>query len=117
MKFGQRSLRLSHRSAADPETETSCVSMSGANSASTFHRSEPLVGTLEAFAVYAVDFVARPVGAAIFGHYGHNPDTKAKPAGKAKTKPTAKISVGRSKKPTPVKKTIAPTTARRKQFR
>ena len=27
--------------------------MSGANSASTFHRSEPLVGTLEAFAVYA----------------------------------------------------------------
>lgn len=44
--------------------------MSGANSASTFHRSEPLVGTLEAFAVYAVDFVARPVGAAIFGHYG-----------------------------------------------
>jgi hypothetical protein len=31
------------------------------------------------------------------------------------TKPTAKTSVGRSKKPTPVKKTIAPTTARRKQ--
>ena len=46
----------------------------------------------------------------------NNPDTKAKPAGKAKTKPTAKISVGRSKKSTPVKKTIAPTTARRKQF-
>ena len=35
-----------------------------------FPRSEPLVGTLEAFAVYAVGFVARPVGAAIFGHYG-----------------------------------------------
>jgi hypothetical protein len=46
----------------------------------------------------------------------NNPDTKAKPAGKAKTKPTTKISVGRSKKPTPVKKTTAPTTARRKQF-
>jgi MFS family permease len=28
------------------------------------------VGTLEAFAIYAVGFVARPVGAAIFGHYG-----------------------------------------------
>ncbi|MGO4835252.1 MFS transporter, partial [Rhizobiaceae sp. 2RAB30] len=35
-----------------------------------FPRSEPLVGTLEAFAVYAVGFVARPIGAAIFGHYG-----------------------------------------------
>ena len=35
-----------------------------------FPRSDPLVGTLEAFAVYAVGFVARPVGAAIFGHYG-----------------------------------------------
>uniref|UniRef100_A0A9E7ZZB4 MHS family MFS transporter n=1 Tax=Bosea sp. NBC_00436 TaxID=2969620 RepID=A0A9E7ZZB4_9HYPH len=35
-----------------------------------FPKSEPLVGTLEAFAVYAVGFLARPVGAAIFGHYG-----------------------------------------------
>src|SRR5690349_2557656 len=35
-----------------------------------FPRSDPLVGTLNAFAVYAVGFVARPVGAAIFGHYG-----------------------------------------------
>jgi metabolite-proton symporter len=35
-----------------------------------FPASDPLVGTLEAFAVYAVGFVARPVGAAIFGHYG-----------------------------------------------
>lgn len=35
-----------------------------------FPRSDPLVGTLEAFAIYAVGFVARPVGAAIFGHYG-----------------------------------------------
>ena len=31
---------------------------------------DPLVGTLQAFAIYAVGFVARPVGAAIFGHYG-----------------------------------------------
>jgi len=35
-----------------------------------FPQSDPLVGTLEAFAIYAVGFVARPVGAAIFRHYG-----------------------------------------------
>lgn len=35
-----------------------------------FPNSEPLVGTLQAFLIYAVGFVARPVGAAIFGHYG-----------------------------------------------
>src|SRR6478672_12744767 len=35
-----------------------------------FPKSDPLVGTLQAFAVYAVGFLARPVGAAIFGHYG-----------------------------------------------
>src|ERR1700736_3722845 len=35
-----------------------------------FPESDPLVGTLQAFAVYAVGFVARPIGAAIFGHYG-----------------------------------------------
>src|SRR6059058_3641462 len=35
-----------------------------------FPHSDPWVGTLEAFGIYAVGFVARPVGAAIFGHYG-----------------------------------------------
>src|SRR5437762_11588 len=35
-----------------------------------FPKSEPLIGTLEAFGVYAVGFIARPIGAAIFGHYG-----------------------------------------------
>src|SRR6201989_603641 len=35
-----------------------------------FPHSDPWVGTLEAFAIYAVGFLARPVGAAIFGHYG-----------------------------------------------
>ncbi|MBX9843504.1 MAG: MHS family MFS transporter [Xanthobacteraceae bacterium] len=35
-----------------------------------FPQSDPLTGTLEAFAIYAVGFVARPIGAAIFGHYG-----------------------------------------------
>ena len=35
-----------------------------------FPASDPLTGTLNAFGVYALGFVARPVGAAIFGHYG-----------------------------------------------
>src|SRR5918912_3814695 len=35
-----------------------------------FPGSDPLTGTLEAFGVYAVGFAARPVGAAIFGHWG-----------------------------------------------
>src|SRR5689334_7072598 len=35
-----------------------------------FPNSDPLVGTLNAFGVYAVGFVARPIGAAFFGHYG-----------------------------------------------
>jgi MFS family permease len=35
-----------------------------------FPRSAPLVGVLEAFAVYTVGFIARPIGAFIFGHYG-----------------------------------------------
>ena len=35
-----------------------------------FPQSDPIIGTLQAFGIYAVGFVARPVGAAIFGHYG-----------------------------------------------
>ena len=35
-----------------------------------FPASDPLVGTLNVFLIYAVGFVARPIGAAIFGHYG-----------------------------------------------
>src|SRR2546421_5147380 len=35
-----------------------------------FPNSDPWVGTLEAFGIYAVGFIARPIGAAIFGHYG-----------------------------------------------
>src|SRR5215469_1685078 len=35
-----------------------------------FPESDPLVGTLQAFGIYAVGFVARPVGAALFGHWG-----------------------------------------------
>ena len=42
-----------------------------------FPKSDPLVGVLEAFAVYAVGFIARPIGAAIFGHYGDRVGRKA----------------------------------------
>src|SRR5580704_10663814 len=42
-----------------------------------FPGSDPLVGTLQAFGIYAVGFVARPVGAAIFGHYGDRIGRKA----------------------------------------
>ncbi len=35
-----------------------------------FPHSAPLVGTLEAFSIYAVGFISRPVGAALFGHFG-----------------------------------------------
>jgi MFS family permease len=35
-----------------------------------FPRSDPYTGTLVSFATYFVGFAARPVGAAIFGHYG-----------------------------------------------
>src|SRR6187455_252337 len=42
-----------------------------------FPRADPVVGTLEAFGVYAVGFLARPIGAAIFGHYGDRIGRKA----------------------------------------
>lgn len=42
-----------------------------------FPRADPLTGTLEAFGVYAVGFLARPIGAAIFGHYGDRLGRKA----------------------------------------
>ncbi len=42
-----------------------------------FPHSNPLVGVLDAFAVYFVGFIARPIGAAIFGHYGDRLGRKA----------------------------------------
>src|SRR5215475_2228179 len=42
-----------------------------------FPASDPLVGTLQAFGIYAVGFFSRPVGAAIFGHYGDRIGRKA----------------------------------------
>jgi metabolite-proton symporter len=35
-----------------------------------FPDSDPLTGTLKAFAIWGVGFLARPIGAAIFGHFG-----------------------------------------------
>src|SRR3984885_406858 len=42
-----------------------------------FSGSDPLIDTLKAFGVYFIGFVARPVGAAIFGHYGDRIGRKA----------------------------------------
>src|SRR5580692_1437783 len=42
-----------------------------------FPNSDPLVGTLQAFTIYAVGFAARPIGAAIFGHFGDRIGRKA----------------------------------------
>jgi MFS family permease len=42
-----------------------------------FPNSDPLVGTLLAFSTYFVGFIGRPIGAAIFGHYGDRIGRKA----------------------------------------
>jgi MFS family permease len=42
-----------------------------------FPHSDPLTGVLQAFAIYTVGFVARPIGAAIFGHFGDRLGRKA----------------------------------------
>src|SRR5712671_2396465 len=42
-----------------------------------FPNSDPLVGTLNSFLIYGAGFAARPVGAAIFGHYGDRIGRKA----------------------------------------
>lgn len=42
-----------------------------------FPNEDPFVGTLAAFATYAVGFVARPVGGVVFGHFGDRVGRKA----------------------------------------
>ncbi|MPY84287.1 MAG: MFS transporter [Actinophytocola sp.] len=42
-----------------------------------FPASDPLVGTMLAFATYAVGFVARPIGAAVLGHFGDRKGRRA----------------------------------------
>jgi MFS family permease len=42
-----------------------------------FPKEDPLVGVLEAFAIFFIGFVGRPIGAAIFGHWGDRIGRKA----------------------------------------
>ncbi len=42
-----------------------------------FPNQDPLTGTLNAYATFAVGFIARPLGGAIFGHYGDRLGRKA----------------------------------------
>src|SRR5215475_99352 len=42
-----------------------------------FPGSDPLVGVLQAFGVFFIGFVGRPIGAAIFGHWGDRTGRKA----------------------------------------
>ena len=42
-----------------------------------FPNEDPLTATLAAFGTYFIDFVGRPIGAAIFGHYGDRIGRKA----------------------------------------
>ena len=42
-----------------------------------FPNSDPLTATLAAFSTYFIGFVGRPIGAAIFGHYGDRIGRKA----------------------------------------
>lgn len=42
-----------------------------------FPKSVPIIGILEAFGVFFIGFVGRPIGAAIFGHFGDRMGRKA----------------------------------------
>jgi MFS family permease len=42
-----------------------------------FPNTDPLTGTLAAFSTYFIGFIGRPIGAAIFGHYGDRIGRKA----------------------------------------
>src|ERR1700691_4856630 len=42
-----------------------------------FPKSDPLMGVLQSFGIFFIGFVGRPIGAAIFGHYGDRIGRKA----------------------------------------
>ena len=42
-----------------------------------FPQSTPLIGVLQAFGIFFIGFVGRPIGAAIFGHWGDRIGRKA----------------------------------------
>src|SRR5205823_4206117 len=42
-----------------------------------FPQSDPLIATMQAYAIFFIGFIARPVGAFIFGHYGDRIGRKA----------------------------------------
>jgi len=42
-----------------------------------FPKSDPLMGVLQSFGVFFIGFIGRPIGAAIFGHYGDRIGRKA----------------------------------------
>ena len=44
-----------------------------------FPLSDPALGTIAAFGTYAVGYLARPLGAAVFGHFGDRVGRKAIP--------------------------------------
>src|ERR1700761_2338341 len=42
-----------------------------------FPKQDPIAGVLASFAIFFIGFVGRPIGAAIFGHYGDRIGRKA----------------------------------------
>jgi MFS family permease len=42
-----------------------------------FPHQDPLLGTLSAYGTFAIGFIARPLGGAVFGHYGDRVGRKA----------------------------------------
>src|SRR3954470_12937308 len=59
-----------------------------------FPNSDPATGTLQAFLVYAVGFISRPIGGAIFGHFGDRIGRKATFVASLLTMGIATMAVG-----------------------